>query len=279
MGVFTFFSAMAFLFLVVYIAKNHQFTSQWQEEAQHAFALATITPQIITEDDLVHVPPPVQRYLRYTGAVGKEKICVVRMRQGGQFRPGINQPWMPADVQQYTVLDPPFRLWTGTLKAVKILPVRGRDKFEEGHGHMWIKPLGVFTVADARGKAIDQASLMVFLNDMMMIPTALLDERIQWEEIDDLSAQATLMIGDVTATAVFHFNEEGQIINFVGERCSGEGDNCKMVRWSTPIHEYQPIHGYQLPAKGEVIWHYDEGDFCYFQVTLPDIEFNNPTLY
>ncbi|UCH09319.1 MAG: hypothetical protein JSU61_08750, partial [Fidelibacterota bacterium] len=45
-------------------------------------------PELVTEADLDGLPEPVQRYLRYTGVVGKERIRVVRLKQRGQMRIG-----------------------------------------------------------------------------------------------------------------------------------------------------------------------------------------------
>ena len=39
--------------------------------------------RIITEKDLEGLPEPVQRYLRYTQVIGKEKTKTVRLKQKG----------------------------------------------------------------------------------------------------------------------------------------------------------------------------------------------------
>ncbi|MBO8180172.1 MAG: hypothetical protein H0Z19_06780 [Archaeoglobus sp.] len=42
-------------------------------------------PEIVTAEDLEGLPEPVQRYLKYTQIIGKEKITTVRLEQGGYF--------------------------------------------------------------------------------------------------------------------------------------------------------------------------------------------------
>ena len=56
-----------------------------QREVDELFAKekdAVITRKI-TEEDLKGLPEPVQRYLRYTQIIGKEKARTVRLKQRG----------------------------------------------------------------------------------------------------------------------------------------------------------------------------------------------------
>ena len=114
---------------------------------------------IITERDLEGLPEPVQRYLRYTQVVGKEKTGVVRLKQKGYFRQEPGQPWMPFEAEQYYTTDPPGFVWTARLKAFPLLSIKGRDMYYEGKGNMLIKLPPFITIADAWGPEMDQGAL------------------------------------------------------------------------------------------------------------------------
>jgi len=48
----------------------------------------------------------------------------------------------------------------------------------------------------------------------------------------------------------------------------------KTFPFSTPISDYKNFDGYNLPASGEVIWHYPDGDFVYGKFNFKSIGYN-----
>ena len=57
--------------------------------------------RIVTADMLKHLPEPAQRYLNYTGVVGKPWINTVRIKYTGIFRLAADKPWMPIKAEQF----------------------------------------------------------------------------------------------------------------------------------------------------------------------------------
>lgn len=75
---------------------------------------------------------------------------------------------------------------------------------------MLIKILSLFTVADSKGKEIDQGSLLRYLAETMWFPTAALNEYLYWEEMDQYNAKVTMTYDEITASGIFTFNDIGQ---------------------------------------------------------------------
>ena len=73
-----------------------------------------------------------------------------------------------------------------------------------------------------------------------------------------------------------HFNEKGELINFVSDDRSALQDDgtIKLARWSTPVGNYKEIDGRRIPTYGETIWNYPEGDFTYGKFKLKSIQYN-----
>lgn len=47
----------------------------YQKEVSSALiSIQNQNPEILTEQDLSHLPIPVQKYLKYTGCIGQEKV-------------------------------------------------------------------------------------------------------------------------------------------------------------------------------------------------------------
>jgi len=144
---------------------------------------------------------------------------------------------------------------------------------------MRIKLLGLFKIADARGPELDQGTLLRYLNEGIWFPTVYLEDYIRWEAIDSVSTRATMSYGEVTASAVLHFNELGQVTNFVAERYMEEKGEYRLETWSTPIGEYREMNGMMVLVSGEAIWHLESGDFPYIRLEITDIEYNTPSAY
>jgi hypothetical protein len=108
---------------------------------------------------------------------------------------------------------------------------------------------------------------------MDLTPASLIDDRIQWEAIDDRKVKAIFTNQGISITATLFFNQQGQLINFVSNDRTAVSD-MKEYPFLTPVSEYKNINGFNLPTYGEAIWRYPEGDFTYGKFRLQDIEYN-----
>ena len=76
----------------------------------------TSNGRLVTADMLRDLPEPVQRYMAYTGVLGKPWIETVRIKYAGRFRMSADKPWMPIRAEQsYTTKPPAFR-WKAQFK-------------------------------------------------------------------------------------------------------------------------------------------------------------------
>ena len=88
------------LFLILSISKRKMELQILQEIEALVQRAGEIPATIITEDDLLHLPMPVQNYLRYAGVVGKERMSLVRLKHGGEFRTRPGQEWLPIEGEE-----------------------------------------------------------------------------------------------------------------------------------------------------------------------------------
>jgi hypothetical protein len=224
----------------------------------------------------LHLPEPVQRYLRYTGIVGKESIHTVRLKQTGSIRMKPEGKWLPLTGEEYYTVDDPSFVWYGRVKLFPLFTMTARDKYGAGKGNMWIKLTPFITIANETGPSMDQGSVMRYFNEIMWFPTAYLNDNITWEAIDATSARATIHDQGHRESAVFHFNEQGQLTNFVAKRYR---EHDELATWSTPLSEYAEFNGLRLPSKGEGVWHLEDGEFSYIKLTVTDVEYNVAGMY
>jgi len=230
----------------------------------------------LTEADIKHLPAIVQKYLHYTGSVGKEKVLNFRAEFQGGIRSNSTEDYMPLKSVQYNFTDRPTRLFYIVAKK-KGIPAKGIHLYRDQTAIMLIKIFGLFTVVDARGKEMNQGETVTLFNDMcFMAPASLIDRNIEWKEVDGLTVVAQFTNGNITVSSKLYFNEEGELVNFVSNDRfeTTDGKNYISYPWSTPVTGYTNINGYLLPSGAKLIYEHPDEDFCYGEFNLVNIEYN-----
>ncbi len=231
---------------------------------------------IITETQLVDLPRPVQRYLTYTGVIGKPWINTVQVKYRGAFRLGADKPWMPMRAEQVYTVNPPGFQWQAHIKMFGLPLMYGQDTYKDGAGHMFGKLGGLFTIFDACGPELLQGTMVRYLQEMMWFPTAYLSDDISWQAIGDHCADVTFNDGEQQVTGWMYFDDVGRLLNFVADRYREHQGEYVLMPWSTPITEYGTLAGLQLPTAGSGVWQLPEGDLSYIRLHVTDLNYNVP---
>ncbi len=235
----------------------------------------TLENAVLTEADMAHLPAPVQKYLRYAGVVNKPKVKNVKIEFEGKMREK-GKGWFPFTSEQYNFFDTPARLFFMKGKMFGTT-VPGYHAYKNNTASMDIRLFGKYHIVNIQGDTLFKTETVTFFNDMCLLaPAALIDKRIRWETIDSFSAKAIFANGDTQISATLHFNEQGQLVNFISDDRT-EAGSMKKYRFSTPVKNYKDINGYHVVHYGEAVWHYPDGAFTYGQFTLKDVQYNVAT--
>jgi hypothetical protein len=263
------------LLAVVSVWGNHQFESGFIHDVKvHLKKNILLQNELITERDLVSLPAPVQKYLRYAGAVGRPRPYNMRLTFEGEMR-GKDIDWFPLNSLQYNFFDSPTRLFFIRGKMYG-LQVPGYHNYQNGKDRMDIKLFGLIPVIHQEGPELDRTETVTYFSDLCLFaPAALTDKRISWTSIDSHSVRAIFKYGANKISATLIFNDRGQLINFISDDRSPI-DEKKPVRFSTPVKDYKTFDGRNIPTSGEAIWHYPDQDFVYGRFSLKSIEYNVP---
>jgi hypothetical protein len=231
---------------------------------------------IVTYDMLTHLPPAVQRYLTYSGVVGKPWIDTVSLKYTGRFRTAPDKPWMPLNVHQYYTTKPPGFLWKAHFKVAGLPLVAGSDVYKAGHSHIHGKLAGLVTVMDGEGEEVDQGTMVRYLQEMSWFPVAYLGENITWTEVDDHAAEVTFTDHRKSVTGRIYFDDLGRFLNFTAQRYGEFDGGYALQTWSTPMTEYGTFCGLRIPVAGLGVWQLSAGDFAYVDVHVTEMEYNQP---
>ena len=230
----------------------------------------------VTDEVIAELPAPVQRYMNYTGVVGKPWIDTVSLKYTGQFRLGIDKPWMSMRVDQVYRINPPGFQWKANFKMFGFPLMSALDTYSDGEAHMFGKLAGLFTVFDARDDKLLQGTMVRYLQEMMWFPTAYLGEHVRWESVDDHAADVTFAYSGNQVTGRIYFDDEGRALSFIAERYGEHNGTYKLDNWATPITEYKIYDGFCVPSVGWGVWQLPEGDLTYIKLSVTDIVYNVP---
>jgi hypothetical protein len=249
--------------------------SQYRQAAREGLSRSR-DASLLTEQDLVGLPSPVQRYIRFSGAVGKPKVQNFHAVMGGGMRRTQGGDVTPSTAEQYNFFDQPSRFYLQTM-VVNGVPASGYHAFSGDSATMRVRVASVAQVVDAKGEKMNQSETVTIFNDMCVFaPAALIDENISWEPIDDRTAKAHFTRNGITITATLIFNEKDQLVDFSSEDrfMSADGKTYANYRWSTPLRDYRDFGGRKVATKGEAVWQTPEGAYPYFIFDLKDVAYN-----
>lgn len=231
----------------------------------------------ITEKDIAFLPEPVQRYFKYCGYLGKEKMINARIEwKHFALRLDPKKDWMEAECAQFNSVPEPTRIVYMESNIWGLFPFEGRDKFQDGCGNMFIKLVKMFTIADAKGNEMDTSGLVTVLAEALIVPSYALQSYITWTPIDSMAAKATIRFRGTEVSGVFYFNEVGENIRFeTSDRYQSQkdGTNKRMTWWVVPGN-YQEKRGIRFPSSISALWKAEGGDHEYVRGTISNIEFN-----
>jgi hypothetical protein len=259
---------------------NFRFNKMVKKEVVELLAQPMQSKTIVSEEMLNGLPAPVQRWLRSSGIVGKEKIQFTRLRQHGIMRTKPDGSWMDFDAVQYFNVNEPTFNWQTKVQMMPFVYLSGRDKFENGKGEMKIKLLSLFKVADVgNNEKVNISTMIRYLAEMSWFPTAALNDYIMWEAIDSTSAKAVMTYKGITVSGIFQFNERGDMIGFLADRYKDVGPNATLEKWLVTTTDTKEFNGIRIPYKSEVTWKLKEGDFTWAKMELTELEFDRREVF
>jgi hypothetical protein len=157
------------------------------------------------------------------------------------------------------------------------MPFEGLDSLSDGIGGMKGTIAKSITLFNETGAEMDKACLVTYLAESMFIPSSLLQGYITLEEVDDHHVKGIILYNGIQAEGIFAFNENYEMVSFTTEdrAATGTDGSVDYIPWSAICGEYEiNKDGYIHPTIFQAVWHYEDGDFMYFDGNLAGIEYN-----
>lgn len=231
---------------------------------------------VLQLSELDDLPNSVRNWIVSTGAVGKAKVRSAKLLQNFELKLKQGQTdWYRAKaVQYFNTMDPGF-VWSLDMNIGGLVNVLGKDRLYRGQGSMLIKLWGLFSMADEKNnEQIDEATMQRFLGELVWLPSALADARIDWKTIDSLSAEATLHSKASSVTGIFRFSETGDFKSFSCMRYMEIDGELKKYKWEVASLETAIKSGVRIPVICEASWYLPDGVWTWARIQVEDIHYN-----
>jgi len=240
----------------------------------------TSNNEILRKDEILNLPASVQNWLLQSGAVGSPKTVGAHLIQSGKLKTKPNSKWLPFQAEQHFNVKSPAFLWVAEVELFSGVILSGRDRLEEGTGEMLIKLASLIPVVNEKDNhSINTGAMIRFLGEICWFPSAAVNEYINWEELDSLSAKATFTGKTQSVSGIFHFTEGGELSSFEALRYFGGGKDAQRHLWKIEVLAYKTFEGIKVPALCRVIWKLPEGDFEWLQLSVTEVNYNPTNLY
>jgi hypothetical protein len=231
---------------------------------------------IINEQDIVSLPQSIQKWLRSSGAIGREEIKLTYVKQEALMKLKPEQTkWYSAQAIQYITTQKPAFIWTVEMNMMPLITIKGRDKSYEGKGEMLIKLNSLINIVNEDGVKIDEGALQRYLAEIVWSPSSAISPYIEWEEIDSLTTKAIINYKGTVASGSFYFNEKGDFVKFTTMRYKDNILKAKRYPWVITVQEYKTFEGIRVPSKTKVTWELDKKDWTWLNLEIKDIKYNN----
>jgi hypothetical protein len=254
--------------------RHRSLQAGYEEALGAAFEAQPLRPAApLADPDLAHLPAPVQRYLRRSGAVGRPRPQNVRIEFAARMwsKPGAAP--MAATSVQHNFFADPTRLFH--MKARMFgFPVQVFHAYAREQATMRVRVAWLVDLVDLSGDELSTGETVTLLNDMCFFaPGALVDPRLLWTPLDERTAAVTFVNGRRRVAARVHFNERDELVDFTSDDRAAllPDGTLRRHRWSTPVDGYREIGGRWVGTHGVAVYAYPEGDFTYGDFTVRSV--------
>lgn len=250
-----------------------------REVAEAALPTGPDRIEVITKASLWSLPEAVQRYLKFTGVVGRPRVWSFVARSTGMFRRAPSEPWMPCEAWQYNSRLGITRIFNMRLRMRGFLPVMVRDTYVRGEGRMLGRLFDAVSIVDQADEKIAIGELVTYLNDAILFaPSMLLGPETTFTGVDGHSFDVSLTDGPRRVEARVFVDASGAVTNFTTTDRFGEDPATPgtMIRahWSTPVDGYRELNGRPIPSAARAVWNFASGNLTYAHFRCEELQLN-----
>jgi len=264
------------LIIVYFIIPFSPLKSDFEKAVYTEISTSGTSAEVFTSEEIKALPIPVKNYFETCGYIGTPKMTYMKaVYKNVDFLLSADKPSSKIDYTQYNFVKKPVRIAFINTSMFGI-PFQGLDSYIGGKGGMKGVIAKTFTLFNETGTEMDIACLVTVLSECLIVPNIALQDYIVWESMDDTHAKAIISYYGITASGIFAFSENGEMLSFTtNDRWVIESNGTKtQIPWSILVGDYEEKNGIRQPTSFKAVWHYESGDSIYFDSNNSIIEYH-----
>ncbi len=230
---------------------------------------------VFSDDELMKYPEALRNYFRVCGFIDKSKMTYsIAKYKNVDFILNTKQKPLKIDYERVNDGVTPNVLAFIDTKFYGI-PFQGVDSYDGKDGSMKGVLGKSITLFDESGEDFYTGSLVTYLSECLLVPTAALQDFIAWKKIDNHVLEATLKYNGYEVKGNFYFNDKGELEKFTtNDRVAIDSSGKKtQAPWSAIFSNYVSENKMRHPKHLKAIWHYETGDSVYFDGEMTTLEY------
>lgn len=260
-----------------FISCGKSIKKTFEQDVEEHFEPSAHTEQILTLEQIGHLPEPVQGYLIRCGFVGHEMVSNAQVIWSESFiKMKPDSKWLKLNTKQYNSVKTPFRIAYMKANLLGVVPFEGRDLYASGQGHMYGKIANMIKIFDEKTPEISQAALVTILAEALLVPGYAISDYITWEAIDKNSAKATMSYQGSEASGIFYFNQHNEMIRFESQQRYYMDPELGFVlrHFIASVEDYQKQGDLYIPTAMVATWQLPEGEYNYWKGIIKEVRYN-----
>jgi hypothetical protein len=146
--------------------------------------IARLEQASVAEPSTPPVPAIIQSFAR-RAACENPVPNTVWLRQRGEMRANLRDPWRPFTAEQVISIHEPGFAWLAWMQAAPLAAARILDCYVRGEGVLEARLFGSLPLTRAAGAQAGKGELMRYLAELAWAPHAILhNPQLSWREID-----------------------------------------------------------------------------------------------
>ena len=138
---------------------------------------------------------------------------------------------------------------------------------------MRIRLLSLFPFVNATGEEINQGSMVRYLAEGMWYPSALLNDYVSWDSVNDSIAKAVMTYKGITVTGQYSFNRDDDVTGFNAMRYREKNGKYKLENWVVKNEKFKGFNGMRIPYQSEIAWKEGGESFTWLKIELDQVEY------
>ena len=230
--------------------------------------------EILTREELSTLPACIQKFYEVIGYIGKPRSYSFGMYSyNTDF---INRTKkIKIDYYEYIFGPKPVHL-AFINSSIMGIPFQGLDSYLGGKGRMKGVIGKCIEIFKIQGPKMDQACLVTWLAEAIMLPVNFLENDMIWEEITKTHVKVTFTHQSMTVSVEYKFNTKGELVEIyaLGRGMTLDDGTIKEYPWSVYFDGYRQYGDYYLPAICQVVWHLEDHDEVYYDAKNSQFQFD-----